>query len=272
MVIKFLCPNNHPLTAPENLAGKAGKCPKCNTPFRVPVPEEPLATPPEPVEEPPLESGELVDEPEEVPTSEAAGTGSGMAMGSAPQQAGGEIFVFLCPNGHKLNGPPSLKGKAGQCPHCGERFRIPADDDPMLEDVEEVGPDSVEEGYAEDSPSGENAFPFLNFGNDAPEDEPVEETYEIPEPDPFPPDASAMSYIMGRLWDQKTDETELDVFLVEGEIMSPEHYSEHLSSREFGVFAIRESDGTFAVTVIPWSAVRRVGMRKIGELPPQYFR
>ena len=40
MGIKFLCPNGHQLTAPDNLSGKPGKCPKCNTPFVVPTPEE----------------------------------------------------------------------------------------------------------------------------------------------------------------------------------------------------------------------------------------
>ncbi|ADB17552.1 hypothetical protein Psta_2887 [Pirellula staleyi DSM 6068] len=274
MVIKFLCPNNHPLTAPENLAGKAGKCPKCNTPFKVPEPDQPAGSEQSApaADEGPVTRAELSDQSPTIPES---GSGMSTAAGNGvtgPKQPAGEVFVFLCPNGHKLNGPPSLKGKAGQCPHCGERFRIPADDDPPPDDLEEIPTSEIveEDAYEEASADG-GAFSF-NFGGEPSEEEPVEETYEIPEPDPFPTDVSAMSFIMGRLWDQKTEDTELDVFLIEGEIMSPEHYSEHLSTREFGVFATKESDGTFAITVIPWSAIRRVGMRKIGELPPQYFR
>ena len=29
MTIEFFCPNEHQLSAPDNMAGKAGKCPKC---------------------------------------------------------------------------------------------------------------------------------------------------------------------------------------------------------------------------------------------------
>ena len=34
-------------------------------------------------------------------------------------------ITILCPNGHKLTCPDSLAGKAGKCPHCGAKFRIP---------------------------------------------------------------------------------------------------------------------------------------------------
>ena len=50
--------------------------------------------------------------------------GEGKPVSSDPN-----IIVFLCPNGHKLNGPATLKGKPGKCPHCDTRFLIPDDDD-----------------------------------------------------------------------------------------------------------------------------------------------
>jgi hypothetical protein len=34
-------------------------------------------------------------------------------------------ITILCPNGHKLTCPDSLAGKAGKCPHCQAKFRIP---------------------------------------------------------------------------------------------------------------------------------------------------
>lgn len=37
---------------------------------------------------------------------------------------------FLCPNGHKLNVKSFLAGRAGICPHCGERFVIPDESSP----------------------------------------------------------------------------------------------------------------------------------------------
>jgi hypothetical protein len=36
MSIRCVCPNGHPLTVSESLAGKAGLCPLCRAPVRVP--------------------------------------------------------------------------------------------------------------------------------------------------------------------------------------------------------------------------------------------
>jgi hypothetical protein len=281
MVIKFQCPSGHPLSAPENMAGKQGKCPKCGQPFVIPAADPQAAAdqmPPAAANPgaaagaPPGGSGMNLatdgNMPRELP---AMGSGKGTA---SPE----EIFVFLCPNGHKLNGPPSLKGKAGQCPHCGAKFRIPTDDELEApeeeeEDVpvgevededEEIAAGQLEE---EDSPQG---FRF-NFGQaDNGQDSAEsggEEGQFIP-----PPGAPGLGYICGRLWDFRDDITEIEIFLNEGEIMSPDYYCELLSSSDYGVFASRETDGNYAITVIPWSAVRRVGMRKISELPEGLFR
>src|SRR5687768_9583039 len=120
MVIKFLCPNGHQLSAPENMAGKKGKCPKCQSAFVVPTLEEIAAAEAEEAEQP-VQMGRGAVSPTEPVTTPAMGSGTGLPPG--------ELFVFLCPNGHRLNGPPSLRGKAGQCPHCGARFRIPTGDE-----------------------------------------------------------------------------------------------------------------------------------------------
>lgn len=275
-MIKFLCPNGHQLSAPKNLAGKAGKCPKCGTAFLVPPPEsedEAERTPPgvEPSAESPASTEPAAAEPaaedSQKPATPAMGSGKGKAMT-------GEVFVFLCPNGHKLNGPPSMKGKAGQCPHCGARFRIPADDD--LELPEEEDPEA--DGEAAASQSGEaGKFDFAKLmggGQEEPEQEYEEEYAGTPVEEsvaPPPPGPSGLGYIVGRLWEQRTEGSELEIFLNEGEIVAPDEFSEILSSSDYGVFAIQEGDGTFAVTVIPWNAVRRIGMRKLDDLPPQLF-
>jgi hypothetical protein len=258
MVIKFVCPNGHPLSAPETLAGKAGKCPKCATPFVVPSPEEG-----------PGQNGE----PENADVTSGSATTPTAGIGTGSSKSGvqsGELFVFLCPNGHKLNGPPSLKGKAGQCPHCGAKFIIPSDDD-----VEEE-PEQAAEELAETAPAGGSSpgssFAAL-FGGPQEEDvldASVEE--EEPDIDPVPQGIHALGYIVGRLWDKRDDNSELEIFLQEGEIMSPDFYSEVLSTDQFGVFANLEGDGTYAITVIPWTAVRRVGMRRLEQLSPKMFR
>lgn len=241
-VLKFQCPNGHQLSAPPTLAGKQGKCPKCNAPFTVPAAETAAA-------EAPADSDEGRQTPE---------------PGSGPTAALGDIFVFLCPNGHKLNGPPSMKGKPGQCPHCGARFRIPSDDDLEVPEEEPASESSEEQIVPRPTDSGGFLFDFGRFGRTEQivESQPAEPV--LPSP---PPGSAALGYIISQLWNLRDDNTELEIYLTEGEIMSPDFFHESLSSSDFGVFAVQEGDGTFAITVIPWSSVRRVGLRKVESLP-----
>ena len=109
MALTFLCPNGHRLSCADEQAGLAGQCPECGVRFRIPLPEQP--------------------DDASATTEEPADDGHGYAEQaagheSAPQPAP-ERIVFLCPNGHRLFGPPHLAGRAGQCPHCGAKFRIP---------------------------------------------------------------------------------------------------------------------------------------------------
>lgn len=263
-MIKFACPNGHPLSAPETKAGMAGKCPKCSVPFVVPAPELDPAT-----------LAGLTPPAGSPPGEVAAALENQVAMGSGTQNAGlGEVFVFLCPNGHRLNGPPSLKGKAGQCPHCKARFRIPDDDDleEELGEADELGEDD-EISAGQETDDGFSLPDFSRLGQEASQEVEMDGVEELPlEVEVPPPGAQALGYIVGRLWDHKTDDTELEVFLNEGEIMQPEYYSEILSSSDFGVFAMLEGDGSYSVTVIPWAHVRKLSMRKIPELSPDVFR
>ncbi|WP_425619324.1 hypothetical protein NA78x_003063 [Anatilimnocola sp. NA78] len=186
--------------------------------------------------------------------------GMGSQKGSSPAAG---VFVFLCPNGHKLNGPPSLKGKAGQCPHCGARFVIPEDDVPE----DEIPTGEVED---EEVPAGEPVE-----DEQAAEDEEVVEAVveEVePDPEPIPPGVHALGYIVGRLWDHRSESTELEIFLQEGEIMSPDHYAEILSTGDYGVFAHKDGDDMYSLSVIPWSAIRRVDLRRVSKLSNGTFR
>jgi hypothetical protein len=272
MVIKFLCPNGHQLSAPESMAGKKGKCPKCQSAFVVPTLEEMAAAEAEEAEAPAEQPVEAAAGAPAVGATAATSQGEGSAvrpaMGSGKGLPAGEIFVFLCPNGHKLNGPPSLKGKAGQCPHCGARFRIPADED--IEQSEEVPTGQADEeevpsGQLEEEGQGGFAFPGTEYGEEV-----IDAAVEDPLAPP-PPGAAGLGYIFARLWEQRDEQTEVEIFLTEGEIMSPDRYSELLSSSDYGVFAVLEGDGNYTVSVVPWSAVRRVGIRKVAELPGEMF-
>jgi Zn finger protein HypA/HybF involved in hydrogenase expression len=230
MVVRFKCPNGHVLSAPEALVGRPGKCPQCQSAFVVPAAPE--------SQEPDGRPGSGVtvgDMP-----GNGLTTGSGPIPGSGPiKEVGGsgtratnagETFVFLCPNGHRLNGPPSLKGKPGKCPHCHATFLIPTDDETITEEAEYEGE---------------------------------------PEP-PFPQDVHPLGHIVARLWHHKGEHGEIELFLPEGEILSPEHYSAMLSQRDYGVFATREGEA-YQFTVIPWTTVRRVSVHRVEELPPDLF-
>jgi hypothetical protein len=257
MVIKFLCPNGHQLNAPENMAGKKGKCPKCQSAFVVPTLEEVAAAEAE-------AESESVPQDQAVSAEVSAGESPAVhASGSGVGPAGADLFVFLCPNGHRLNGPPSLKGKPGQCPHCGARFRIPTDDEEEAPQEELPGgerPMQVVVGAPESGGSGGFRFPIEQF---APQEG---------EPSDKPPSgAPGLGYIFGKLWRERDDDSEVEIFLSEGEILAPDHFSAALSNSDYGVFAMKEGDGSYAVTVVPWSAVRRVGVRKLGELPGELF-
>jgi len=232
--MKFLCPTGHPLNAPESLAGKPSRCPRCDTPFTVPQPSE---------------AGDGQDAATGGSSRITTAGGSGTNLFQAE-----EIFYFLCPNGHKLNGPPTLKGKAGKCPECGARFLIPTDEEIAAAGEEVIGGE-VEGSAAGDTGAGGIG---LNRGDE----------FGIAPP---PSGAAGMGYIVGRLWERRTENSELEIFLTEGEIIAPDYYSEVLSTSDYGVFAIEEGDSTFSITIIPWSSVRRAGLRRLGELSADLF-
>jgi hypothetical protein len=189
-------------------------------------------------------------------TTEAGGSaprldikmGSGIKPGPGAKPSE-EIFVFLCPNGHKLNGPPSLKGKLGQCPHCGARFRIPDDQ-----------PDAVEGAELVDQPPP---------GTDAVE-EISSDPFGIEEQQPLENGVHPLAHVIGRLWRHKGENGELELLLPEGEIMHPEYFSPGLSAHDYGVFATHEGHG-YSISVIPWANVRRVNVHKLEHLPPGMF-
>jgi hypothetical protein len=232
-MIKFLCPAGHPLSAPENLSGKPSKCPRCGTPFKVP------------------QAGEAVQVEDTAGMAAASGVRSAAGSGTNLPHAE-EIFYFLCPNGHKLNGPPSMKGKAGKCPHCGARFLIPTDEEIDAAGEELLGGD-LDEAHREGD-AGTAAIHLSPSGILSP-----------------PPGPAGLGYVVARLWERRTQDSELEISLSEGEIYAPDYFSEVLSAGDYGVFAMQEGDGTFAVTVIPWSTVRKVGLRRMGELPEDLF-
>jgi hypothetical protein len=187
-----------------------------------------------------------------------------------------DLIVFLCPNGHRLNGPASLEGKPGQCPHCGVKFRVPSRDDPT-EDEEEMpsmgsGPgsgssiqsiDTVEEIPGEE--------PTFNFGIEEVAGSPPSRSSPPPPPSGVSNMRPVLAEVFARLWDERDRGSVVEVHLASGQVLVPERFSRDSSRRNYGVFGIKDPDGTYTVTAINWDAVSRVSVRHLTKLPKKMF-
>ena len=130
-MIEFLCPEGHKIRCPAEKAGRPAKCPKCGVGFRIPTIEE-LGLGESTVADSSLAGEEVADvrlHRTQCPRHPAALAGNPPFRPTPPE---GQI-EFLCPNGHHLHGPSSLQGRAGECPECGSRFRIPIIEEPEAE-------------------------------------------------------------------------------------------------------------------------------------------
>lgn len=181
-----------------------------------------------------------------------------------PAAAAGDLIVFLCPNGHKLNAPPTMQGKAGKCPHCGAKFLIPQ---------------STSEGLAgEETHDGEQEVDL----EITEEEISVEEPPPAPGPPELPFDFSvglggapaeptdALPRIFHDFWTHHDQTLVIEITLRSGATITPHHYSE-AAGEGYAVFAVKEPHGAFTVSVVRWDQVERFTVRGMSELPQEYF-
>ncbi|MFM7073054.1 MAG: hypothetical protein ACKO38_14800 [Planctomycetota bacterium] len=260
MTISFVCPQGHPLTAPDDMAGRAGKCPQCGTRFLIPR----------------LEGG----------SGQASGggkSGGGVPSGNAGPRV--ESIVFFCPNGHKLNGPATLRGKLGLCPHCQSRFRIPAEPEaaapestPPGELVDDEG--EVIEGRPLDGGSEEGSAEEGGGGGtvDAAADPSGAETAAEAAPavpwqaaPPESTDSSRWLELARWLWSQREIRSNVEIRLRNGVSFQPAWFSATLSDGRVGVFARQTEEGLFDIAAIAWDQVDQFDVRGCEQLPPGLF-
>jgi hypothetical protein len=280
MLIEFVCPNGHKLKAPAERAGKAGKCPKCGIDFVVPAPE--------PEEDEPVEDFAEATEQAVIEPTAGGAAASAEGEGSSPSDtsptAGSDakaapadakpatevkpaakpqeqMITFLCPNGHKLNSPASLQGRAGKCPHCGEKFLVP-----MLDEMNETDDFGVEDeapvdfgGEAYDE-AGE--FADEEFGDEIPDDALEEEEIGLPHP---------ARRLFERLWREREHGGRVKLHLVEGGAVEADFYARNLSRGQHGVVASRDEKGNYRIMAIAWDDVRRVEVDELVNLPDGVF-
>jgi hypothetical protein len=164
------------------------------------------------------------------------------ARGVAP--VGENNIVFLCPNGHRLNGPARLQGQAGQCPHCGARFLVPLLSD--LESVEEVDLTDI---------ADDDQGPLRT----------VEDT-----PPPAPP-FHPLCKLLRKLWEEKEHGAVVELHLDNGALLAPDWFDEKLSRQSHGLFASQAADGTVTMTAVAWDTIARVVVRNVEGLPDGMF-
>ena len=308
-MVKFLCPNGHQLNAPPNLVGKAGKCPKCGTAFIVPSPDEDSSS--ESFHE--AELGSLVtpgSSPSQkstpgsgkVPVVPASASGSSASgIGSTPRPLPANSFYFLCPNGHKLNGPVTLKGKLGQCPHCSSKFLVPEDEpEPEMpqDSDEDLDDDLADNDLADDGePEYHSVDEEDSLYDELPESEVEAEILDLPPvdeqelPNPADPDSVGpseafrhylapelaepefehpLAEILAKIWESKGEAGEVELLLKDGTTLAPDHYAPQLSKRAFALFAT--FDGvSYSMLALPWKSIQRMTLNKIDALPSELF-
>jgi len=255
MVLRFTCSNGHPLTSPENLAGRIGKCPECGVPIKVPTPSEVRSAP---AEAPPEVTAPAV-------TTDAV---------AESDVAEDDAIVFLCPNGHRLHGTRSMEGKAGQCPHCSVKFRVPSSDDPPDEDEPGsqilVGERPALGELPVQDLAQDAAGPSFNFLLDvgAPRGAaaPAVSIDVSPAASRHP-----LCDLFLRLWEERARGAVVELHLTDGATIVPERFARELSRQNYGVFAVKEADGTHTLTAAAWDSIRRINVRRVGKLPKKMF-
>ena len=231
--MEFLCPNGHRIRCPDAHAGRAAKCPNCGVKFRIPNPAEVA-------DREPSGSDSDISEPEL--------TDSGLMASPTDEVAPIEKepeFEFLCPKGHRLHGPVSLQGRPGQCPECGSRFHVPRYDEVSEEEETEQ---EISVGRVDGAADSHLGSPAVDSGPSAASSHPT-------------------AVLFGRLWAEKPAVGSVELRLPGGETLVPEQFAELLSQQSHGVFAVKEQDGTHALTAVAWDSVVRVVVHGVEKLP-----
>jgi len=246
MPITILCPNNHKLTCPDSLAGKAGKCPHCGAKFKIPGPASgdvavavpAVAAVAEPVAAAPVKP---TPAPAPAPEPEAPPPPSIRAYEEDGQAPSDDEIVFLCPEGHHLCGPATLAGETGECPTCHVRFIVPSPDDAVEPEEPEISLSSTL--ATAEAPQG---FSFGGGEEGAPR---------------------GLGALFAELWKYRALGCAVELHLGEGRVMVPNGFAPESATLSHGLFTVSEPNGAATVSVIAWSAIERINVRGLQSLP-----
>lgn len=242
-MIEFLCPNGHKIRCPDDQAGRAAKCPKCQVRFRVPDPN----------------AGDQPSPPT-APKSAAESKLSAVPEARSGEHEAGDAIEFLCPSGHRLHGPARLQGQPGECPTCGAKFRVPTYEDLSEEDV----PDQpIEVGRADAQEDFEIVVRELE-GDES--DRPLAEAIT----ERVGPERHPTADLLTRMWEYKMRGATLEIRLSSGETLIPDHFAAKSATSTHALLAAVERDSTHTVYLVAWDAVQRVLLRGVKSLPEEF--
>ena len=242
MPITFNCPQGHRLTCPDDLAGKPGKCPKCGVVVRVPQANNAVAAAPVPAQPPAYEE----------PPSQLEAAIDGMTS----DDLGSDQIIFLCPNGHRLHGSSGLAGRPGQCPHCGVKFLVPSpdeEDDPFSEEANELAFNDVVIQIDTLGKTGSSKSGKATTGSDS----------------SLPASAPPLATLLSKLWRYKEQGASVEIHLGDGKLLEPDQIS--LKDANHALFAVREASGAHTLTAVAWSSIERIVVRRLEQLPKEWF-
>ena len=293
-MIEFLCPEGHKIRCPKEKAGRPAKCPRCGVGFRIPTIEE-LGLSESTVADPSLAGEEVTDAGTAYSGSAASPSPGG--SGKQPAAASKERQIeFLCPNGHHLHGPASLQGRAGECPECGSRFRIP------VIDQQEAGPLGAAEVPAELQAPSEEEITLENRPPGAgPEQVQTAETLDFLQvqegsesaaakqpgamgvsggalsDSPSGPGGAAsgthpLAALFIELWAARGEGSRVEVHLESGGVLLPDGYLKSRSQQDYAVLVTRDPDGCSTMTIVPWNSISRIIMRAVKQVPGEVVR
>ncbi len=85
-----------------------------------------------------------------------------------------------------------------------------------------------------------------------------------------PAEAKSFGALFARLWHEKARGATVEVFLNEGRTIHPDRFAPAWSLGEHGLFAVRDSDGSYTLTAVPWESVARVVVRGVRQPPAEF--
>ncbi len=232
---------------------------------------------------------EVTDVPPPPPSPGSSGT-----QQHAPSRE--RQIEFLCPNGHHLHGPASLQGRAGECPECSSRFRIPIIDEPEVESAALSASDLASESKlaARGQITVDVATPSSDAQGAASTDalsflEVMEGSAHGPAKPPgnteqaasagstsaasaMAPGGHPLAALFSELWAARSEGGRVEVHLESGSVLAPDGYLKSQSRHDYGVFVTRDPDGCSTVTVVPWNSITKIILRAVKQVPGEVVR